>query len=258
MGGVGRGVVDVSGAGRRRVLASHPAGSRAQHRVLLHAPFGWEASRAAAHGLRSQVAAGDVAISARVGDRGGEAQARVGGANAAARAGGSFLGSAHDLADVHPTLARRLLDGLAETRGVGQALDMLAAGIARATRHLRDRKTVGAARAFDLVRGSSGRLPVERIASMTGVSLRHLRRAARRDSGVPLKLYGRLLRLSQAMTRPTGCRRGRRSSGHEWRSGPGTDDQPHPIRECRAITGMAPGELVRERRGEVDPDAGAS
>lgn len=36
------------------------------------------------------------------------------------------LGGAHDLAEIHPTLAKRLLDGLAESRGVGQALDLLA------------------------------------------------------------------------------------------------------------------------------------
>jgi AraC-like DNA-binding protein len=163
------------------------------------------------------------------------------------------LGSAHDMADIHPTLARRLLDGLTESRAVGQALDLLAAGIARATRHLRDRKTVGAARAFDLVRGSSGRLPVERIASMTGVSLRHLRRAARRDSGVPLKLYGRLLRLSQAMTSTDRLPAGAPAEWARIAVGAGYYDQPHLIRECRAITGMAPSELVRERRDEVDP-----
>ena len=36
--------------------------------------------------------------------------------------------------------------------------------------------------------------------------------------------------------------------------GAGYYDQPHLIRECRAISGLSPSELARERRHEVDPD----
>jgi AraC-like DNA-binding protein len=162
------------------------------------------------------------------------------------------LGAAHDLSDVHPAFARRLLEVLAESPSVERALDSLATGVEQATRPHAHQKSVGAARAFDLVRGAGGRLRVERVASMTGVSLRQLRREARRDSGIPLKLYARLLRLVNAVTAVDRLPEGAPIEWARVAVGAGYYDQPHLIRECRAITGMSPSELVRERRREVD------
>lgn len=165
------------------------------------------------------------------------------------------LGAVHELAEIHPLLADRLLDSLDGTRSLDQALDRLSAGLAQVTQGRRDHEPTASGVAFDLVRNAAGRLPIEKIASLTGVSLRQLRRTARRDSGIPLKLYARIVRLVQTITaidrRPIGA-------SIEWARvavEAGYCDQPHLIRECRAISGLSPSELIRERRSEVDPGA---
>jgi AraC-like DNA-binding protein len=162
------------------------------------------------------------------------------------------LSAARDLADVHPAFARRMLDVLCGSGSVGRALDSLVTGVEQMAHRRVHRREVGAARAFDLVRGSGGRLRVERIASMTGVSLRHLRREARRDSGIPLKVYARLLRFSHAVTAVDRLPRGAPIEWARIAVSAGYYDQPHLIRECRAITGMAPSEVIGERRKESE------
>jgi AraC-like DNA-binding protein len=166
------------------------------------------------------------------------------------------LDSARDLAQVHPQLAGRLFDALEATRTVDRALDTLVAGIVRATERRRDDESVDSAVAFDLVRNAAGSLPIERIAGLTGVSLRHLRRTARRDSGIPLKVYARMVRLVRTVTAIDRLPMGAPIEWARVANHAGYCDQPHLIRECRAISGLSPSELMRERRGEVDPDAG--
>jgi methylphosphotriester-DNA--protein-cysteine methyltransferase len=91
---------------------------------------------------------------------------------------------------------------------------------------------------------------------MTGAGLRQLRRDARRDSGIPLKLYARLLRLVHVFT---AIDRSPAAAPIQWARvaiSAGYYDQPHLIRECRAITGLSPSVVMRERRGETDPGDG--
>jgi AraC-like DNA-binding protein len=166
------------------------------------------------------------------------------------------LDTVHDLAQVHPQLAGRLFDSLVATRTIEQALDALSAGIVQATHWRRDHASADSAVAFDLVRNTAGRLPIERIAGLTGVSLRHLRRTARQDSGIPLKVYARMVRLVQTVTTIDRLPMGTPIEWARVAIHAGYCDQPHLIRECRAISGLSPSELIRERRGEVDPDAG--
>jgi methylphosphotriester-DNA--protein-cysteine methyltransferase len=89
-----------------------------------------------------------------------------------------------------------------------------------------------------------------------GLSLRHLRRTARQDSGIPLKLYARLVRLVHAVTAADRLPAGLPIEWARVAIGAGYYDQPHLIRECRAISGLALGELMRERRREADPGDG--
>jgi AraC-like DNA-binding protein len=135
-------------------------------------------------------------------------------------------------------------------------LDVLSSGLVHATQRRRDSGRVASAAAFDLLRETAGRLTIERIASLTGVSLRQLRRVARRESGMPLKAYARVVRLIRTIAATDGVPDG---TPIEWAwvaIDAGYCDQPHLIRDCRAISGLSPTELARERRGELDPDVG--
>jgi hypothetical protein len=128
------------------------------------------------------------------------------------------LGAAHDLAEIHPALAARLLDVLAESRSVGEALDTLTAGIAQATRPRMHRKPVSVARAFDLVRGGGGRRAAasktDRLDDRRGVATAAPRRAAGlRDSTqavCPASAAGARLHRDRPVTRccadPVGTR----------------------------------------------------
>jgi AraC-like DNA-binding protein len=152
----------------------------------------------------------------------------------------------HDLSQVLPPLARPLLDALAETRDAGQALAVLTGALAGPPRNLATLGLAGVARALELVRATKGRMPVERVADHVDVSLRQLRRNVRR-AGVSLKTYARTTRFLRAMTAAD------RSAAPAWAriaAESGYCDQSHLVRECRALAGMAPGDVHRERRAE--------
>ena len=73
------------------------------------------------------------------------------------------------------------------------------------------------------------------------------RRSVRREAGLSLKRFARVTRLLAAVTRAD------RSAGPSWAAiaaDGGYCDQSHLVRECRAITGLAPSEIHRERRAQ--------
>ncbi len=156
-----------------------------------------------------------------------------------------------DLDDIEPGLAPALLDELSEARAIEA---VTAAFIARVgghvTRRLRATPTV-AGRAMDLVRRAHGAANVGGIADRIGVSPRYLRRVVDRDAGISLKAYARTVRLLHAITTADA----QPDDGVSWAAvaaGAGYYDQAHLIRECQALCGLTPVEVLRERRTETD------
>ena len=152
-----------------------------------------------------------------------------------------------DLTGVHPRLLAELLGPLAETRAADQAASLLAELLACRAARLDGRGASPAARALELVRRRSGAVSVDRAADRLGVPLRTLHRAVHRETGISLKRFARVTRLLAAVTRAD------RTAGPSWAAiaaDSGFCDQSHLVRECRAIAGLAPGEMHRERRAQ--------
>jgi AraC-like DNA-binding protein len=158
----------------------------------------------------------------------------------------------HELAEIHPREAARMLEALAATRSVWAALAELTAAVARLGRtHLGTEQSGphAAGAALDLVRATVGRLTVASVAQRVGLPLRQLRRAVRAESAVSLKAYARMTRLNGAMT---GADAAVRPSWARVAAEAGFCDQSHLVRECRRLTGLAPGRIHGERRAQAD------
>jgi AraC-like DNA-binding protein len=153
-----------------------------------------------------------------------------------------------NLSGIHP-LARTMLDRLIGTRSCAEAAVGLAGMVARRAQEHAAPRTAATAWALELVRRTAGTLPVDHIAHATGRSLRHLRRTVRREAGISLKEYARVTRLLQAVT---VADRSPRPAWARIASEAGYCDQSHLVRECRALSGLSPGELNRERRAEAE------
>jgi AraC-like DNA-binding protein len=154
----------------------------------------------------------------------------------------------HDLAGVLPALATALLEPLADAADPDTALERLTVAAAQRAARIPERFTA-AARALDVVRQTSGRMTVDRIADGMGVALRTLRRQVRRDAGVSLKAYARITRFVGAVTLAD------RSDRPAWAAiaaDSGYCDQSHLVRESRAIAGLVPGQVYRERRAQAE------
>jgi AraC-like DNA-binding protein len=153
-----------------------------------------------------------------------------------------------DLAAVLPRLAESALQRLGDTRTPEHALVVLTDAVRRwVGAEPRYRPGVEGA-ALDLIRATAGRAPVDGVAAGVGVSPRHLRRTVRRRAGVSLKHYGRTMRFLAAVAEAD------RSPAPRWAriaADAGFCDQSHLVRESRALCGMAPVEVDRERRAEA-------
>jgi len=153
----------------------------------------------------------------------------------------------HDLAAVNPRLGGELLEPLALTSVAEEAAALLAALVARRIPSLDARDAGRVSRALELVRRSGGAVGVDGAADLVGVPVRTLRRAVRREAGLSLKRFARVTRLLSAVTRAD------RSASPSWAAiaaESGFCDQSHLVRECRALAGLAPGEIHRERRAQ--------
>ena len=145
-----------------------------------------------------------------------------------------------------------LLETLARTQAPWEAAVILAGALAARSGRLAERPTGGprsAAPALDLVRATGGRIRVETVAGRLGVSLRQLRRTVRAESALSLKAYARMTRFNAAMALADGVLR---PAWSRVAADAGYCDQSHLVRECRALTGLAPARLHRERRAQAD------
>ena len=86
-------------------------------------------------------------------------------------------------------------------------------------------------------------MAVDSIARATGSSVRQLRRTVRQEAGISLKTYAGMATAADRFATPLWARIA---------ADAGFCDQPHLIRECRALTGLSPGGLHRERRAEAE------
>ncbi len=153
-----------------------------------------------------------------------------------------------DLACVVPGLARELLDSLARTRSAGSAIETLRTALVARRTDVADLGHAVVTGALNLVRQSHGCCPVERIATRTGFSARHLRRLVNDAVGISLRRFARTTRFVSAIAAADGVER------PHWAriaAETGFYDQSHLVRECQDICGMTPVELYRERRAQV-------
>jgi len=144
---------------------------------------------------------------------------------------------------IHSAVAGRLHEAIANTRSVMEALPVLGRMVT-AARASRFAPPAAATTALDIVRRTAGRIPCERVADTVGVSMRHLRRQVHDSTGLSPKAYARTLRLVHAMQLADS------SPAPDWAAvaaHSGYCDQSHLIRECVALTGLAPVPLHRER-----------
>ncbi len=160
---------------------------------------------------------------------------------------GDHADTERDIGTIDPGLLGRLLGPLAESRNADEAAGVLAMFVARRAGRLERQGMRPAALALDLVRRRAGRVSMDRVAEHLGVPPRTLHRSVSREAGMSLKRFARVTRLLAAVTLAD------RSAGPAWAAiaaDSGFCDQSHLVRECRAIAGLAPGEVHRERRAQ--------
>ena len=151
-----------------------------------------------------------------------------------------------DLGSLLPRLTESALQRLTDTRTPEHATSVLTDAV-RTWSVPRHRPGVEGT-ALDLLRKAAGRMSIDGIAAGTGTSARHLRRTVRRRAGVSLKQYGRTMRFLAAVAQAD------RAPVPRWAriaADAGFCDQSHLVRESRALCGMAPAAVDRERRSEA-------
>ena len=99
-----------------------------------------------------------------------------------------------------------------------------------------------AAQAAASMRRSRGRVSIAKVAAQSAVSTRHLERAFQEQVGVSPKMFGRLLRLDQALEQVS-----KKSNWAEVAIACGYFDQSHMVRDFRAMTRATPVEFLALR-----------
>ncbi|RSN33225.1 AraC family transcriptional regulator [Amycolatopsis sp. WAC 01416] len=171
--------------------------------------------------------------------------------------GGAVLGlpmtelaaGATPLRDLWSARARRAESSLAECGTPGEARSVLEALVTDRLRDIEpDGLSVAAARAL---RAPGAR--ADKVAAELGVSERGLRRHVRHDVGVGPKELQRVLRFHRFLTRLEAVVQDG-SSLADVAAEVGYADQSHLGRECRRLSGVSPGALVRSWTGRNVPD----
>ena len=107
-----------------------------------------------------------------------------------------------------------------------------------------------ASRAVALLRQSRGGATIRAVAAALGVGERRLERAFGRSVGVGPKMLERVLRMRRAIRRINAVREsGKPLAWTDVAFDAGYADQPHLIREFRALAGVTPRQYVAEQGG---------
>jgi AraC-like DNA-binding protein len=110
-------------------------------------------------------------------------------------------------------------------------------------------------RATQQLRNSRGALPIAELAHDLGLSERQLERLFHEHVGTRPKLFARVVRMQTALRWLESSTAYRASGG----VAAGFADEPHLVRDFRALTGITPQQLVRERRvGFVQAESNGS
>jgi AraC-like DNA-binding protein len=143
----------------------------------------------------------------------------------------------------------RLLADVAPEVRVAHAEQLLTERLRRWMRGRRADEPL-ASRAIALLRQARGGASIAAVASALGVGERRLERAFDRSVGLSPKVFGRVLRLRRAIRQIRSVTSG--GAAPSWTAvafNAGYADQPHLIREFRALAGVTPAQYAAEPRG---------
>jgi methylphosphotriester-DNA--protein-cysteine methyltransferase len=142
-----------------------------------------------------------------------------------------------------------VLDRLAAMPTAEAAAGALASALACTALAAAARAPAAPALALDLVRQATGRVSIESVADRLRISLRQLRRVVRGEAAISLKAYARITRLNAAMI---AADRAPQPGWARVAAEAGFCDQSHLVRECRALAGLTPSRVHRQRRAEAE------
>lgn len=121
---------------------------------------------------------------------------------------------------------------------------LLREALALSTGRRRPRVDPYVSHCVDRIQETGGRVPVSRMGmeKSTGLSARQLERKFARDLGVSIKTFARVVRFQRASEYAEACR-----GSVDWARLAGDfgySDQPHLVREFRALSGLTPGDYI--------------
>lgn len=137
----------------------------------------------------------------------------------------------------------RLLEELRDTPREGR-LDYVTASLARRFGHRR-RSSSAIDQALAIIDSRRGNVAIDRVARHLGITRRHLERQFRDEVGLGAKYLARISRVHEVLHT---IQQQPLLSGAEIAAHCGYSDQPHMIRECKALTGHTPARLMTSGR----------
>jgi AraC-like DNA-binding protein len=99
--------------------------------------------------------------------------------------------------------------------------------------------------ALAMIESRRGNIAIDRLATHLGITRRHLERRFREEVGLPAKQMARIARVHAVLST---LRHQPWLSGAEIAADCGYSDQPHMIRECKALAGHTPARLMTSGR----------
>ena len=137
----------------------------------------------------------------------------------------------------------RLFEELRNSPRAGR-LDDVSAALAR---RFGDRRRSSRAidHALAIIEWRRGNIAIDRLAKHVGITRRHLERRFREEVGLPAKQMARIARVHAVLHT---LRHQPLLSGAEIAAACGYSDQPHMIRDCKALTGHTPARLMTSGR----------